>query len=158
MKMRALRFAATCAIVALLAACGSGADTSKPFSQEDFSKSLATYMTAAGTNFDGFTGDPALVGTSECSVDNAGKAGATTQCKVDVYESQADAMKSYTTWKDRIVKALPEDAKGGEQKDAAPNTPFRFVALSGKGGLVLGLTKFNGKWLVGYLFQKAPAS
>jgi hypothetical protein len=157
MKSGSLRIGATCAIVALLAACGGGADTSKPFSQDDFNKSLASYMTAAGNNFDGFSADTALVGASECSVDNAGKPGAMVECKLgDGYDTQDDAMKAYTTQKDRMTKALPGDARGGEQKNAAPNTPVRFVALSGKGAAFLVLTKNNDKWVVGYVFQKAP--
>ena len=154
MKVGALRIGAVCVSLAL-AACGGG-QQEKPFSQDDYTKSLASYMAAAGTNFDGFSADPALAGTSGCTVDNAGKDGATAECKVDTYDSQDDAMKSYTTQKDRLTKALPNDARGGEQKNAAPNTPVRFAAISGKGGAILILTQNGDKWVVGYVFQKAP--
>ena len=160
LKSGALRIGAACAMVALLAACGgggSGADTSKPFSQSDYNKSFTSFITAAGNNFDGFTGDPALVGTDSCTVDNAGKPGASAECKMgDGYDKQDDAMKAYATQKDRMTKALPSDARGGEQKNAAPNTPIRFAAISGKGGVILVLTKNADKWVVGYVFQKAP--
>lgn len=158
LKSGALRIGAMCAMAALLAACGGGgSDASKPFSQDDFNKSLSSYMTAAGTNFDGFSADPALVGTTECTLDGAGKPGASALCKIgDGYDSQDDAMKEYTTQKDRVTKALPSDARGGEQKNAAPNTPIRFAAVSGKGGVILVVTKNADKWVVGYVFQKAP--
>lgn len=156
MKILKTRIAVSFALAGLLVACGGGTQSEKPFSQEDYTKSLASYMNAAGTNFQGFSADTALPGTSDCTVDNAGKDGATAECKVDTFDSQDDAMKAYTTQKDRLTKGLPADARGGEQKNAAPNTPLRFAAVSGKGGAILILTKNGDKFVVGYVFEKAP--
>lgn len=160
MNVGAIRKGALCALITLIAACSGGSPaaeyTPPPIKQADFTKSLATYMAAAGTNFQGFSNDPPLVGSSECNIDNAGKDNATAECKVNSFNNEKDAMKLYSQQKGLLAKALPGDARGAEQKDAAPNTPLRFAAASGKSGAVLILTQNGADWIVGYVFQKVP--
>lgn len=157
MRREVLRVSAGGVLVALLAACGGGVDTSKAFNQDDFDKSLTSYMTAAANNFSGFSADPPLLGTSECGIKNAGQPGAKAECKLSSgFDTRVEAMNAYTEQKDRVAKALPSNARTLEQKNAVPNTPLRFAAIEGKGALVLVLTKTGGTWVVAYVFQKAP--
>jgi hypothetical protein len=156
MSNRILRVGVAGALAALLAACG-GTDSAKAFSQDAFNTSFSSYMSAAGKNFDGFSADPALFGASECGVKNPGKPGAVLECKLgDGYDRLDDAVSAYNVQRDLVTKALPKGAREREEKNALYNTPIRFAAVSRKGAVILVLTKSGGKWVVGYIFQKAP--
>lgn len=159
MKCVTTRISGLAVAAALLAlpACSGGDSKPAPFNQADFNTSLASYMDASTKDFQDFSGDPPLVGTSQCEVDDAGKPTAQVFCKVDEYDSKDDAQKSYIVQKKRVIAAMPSDAQGGEQSNATPTTPVRFVALERDKGVVVVMTQHNDKWLVGYMFQKKHA-